>query len=414
MLPPAMRPASSPSVVPARPLASRRLRIGFDAHVIGRRQTGNERVQSNLLRALRQVCDHELIAYFSDRDTAAAWERERLGIRTVVVRPMTPFVRIPISLPLLAARDRLDVMFGHVNVAPIAPCPMVALIHDVAFGRHPEYLSAYERTYMRFTIPASMRWAAAIVAVSHFTKDEICALYSIPPDRVTVAPNGVDAAFFDPPSHPCIEPPFFLAAGNLQPRKNLVTLVRAYRDLIDRRPDVRERLVLVGQPAHEAEALLGEAADLMRAGRVVLPGYLADGDLAGLYRVATAFAYPSVYEGFGLPPLEAMAAGAPALVADISVMREVAGDAAVRLPATDVNAWREGLERVLDDPSHRQGLVHRGKERARLFTWQEQARIVVGVLERAAKTRRWNLPRRSAVQLSTRPLGREGEGSSSG
>jgi glycosyltransferase involved in cell wall biosynthesis len=381
--------------------------------VIGRRQTGNERVLASLLRALREVCDHELVAYFSDPPTAAAWEDERLGIEVRVVRPVTPFVRIPLSIPFLAARDRLDVLLGHVNIAPIAPCPVVTLIHDVAFAAHPEYFSRYQRAYMRRTVPASMRRAAAVVSVSRFTRDEAAAFYSIPPDRVTVAHNGVDPIFHHPPPNPCIEPPFFMAAGNLQPRKNLVTLVRAYRDLVVQRPELPERLVLVGQRTPEADALIGESAGLVRSGRVIFPGYLSDDDLAGLYRVATAFAYPSVYEGFGLPPLEAMAAGAPTLVADIPVMEEVVDDAAVRVPATDVGAWRTALERILDDPARREALRRRGKERAAMFTWQDQARIVLGVLERVAQTDPRLPGRLTKRRIRTRLYGRAGEGSSS-
>ncbi len=359
---------------------TRRLRIGVEAHVVGRRQTGNERVVSNLLLALERAGKHDVVAYFTDGPTAETWRRKAPGIDVRVVRPTNPLARIPISLPVLAHRDRLDALISHVNGPPFAPCPVVTLIHDVAFARHPEFFSRFQRAYMNVTVRASMRWADAVVAVSQFTKDEAVALFRFPAERVTVAHNGVDDVFDNPSEDPVVPPPFFLAAGNLEPRKNLATLVGAYRHLVARRPEIPERLVLVGQ-FKDAAPLLAASADLVQSGRLILPGYVSDEELASLCHAATAFAYPSVYEGFGLPPLEAMAAGAPTLVADIPVMREVVGDNGVRLPAKDPTAWRRAMERIIDDPEHRRSLIDRGRRHAASFTWDAQATAIARVIE---------------------------------
>jgi glycosyltransferase involved in cell wall biosynthesis len=369
--------------------ASRALRIGVEAHVVGRRQTGNERVVANLVRALAAIGPHDLVVYFTDPATAESWTAERLANTTIrLLRPAHPAVRIPLGLPLAARRDRLDVLLAHVNRPPVAPCPVVTLVHDVAFARFPEYFSRYERLYMNRSIPASIRRSGAILAVSAFTRDEIVALYGVPASRITVAPNGVDPIFLDPtPRRSPVEPPFFLAIGNLQPRKNLVTLLRAFRRFVEDHPDAPERLVVVGQERLGTEDLYREADDLRRAGRVQFTGYVADDEMVGLLQRATAFAYPSVYEGFGLPPLEAMAAGAPALVADIPVMREVAGEAARRLPPTDPEAWAAALWEVAADASGRPDAIVRGREWAARFTWERAASIVRDVLERSATGR---------------------------
>jgi glycosyltransferase involved in cell wall biosynthesis len=362
----------------------RRLRIGIDAHAIGERMTGNERFAANVIPAIRELCDHDLVLYFTRPESAGAWSgHPRTRIR--LIRPAHPLARIPAVLPWMARRDRLDVLFVQYSGPPVRSCPLVTVVHDVAFARFPTYYSLLERIWMRRTIPWTMRHAESIVTVSEFSRQEILSLYPMDPARITVAHEGVDAIFRDPAPRPSpLEPPFFLAIGNLQPRKNLITLIRAYRKLLRDHPEAPERLVVVGQQWFAAEDLYRESEDLRTSGRAVFTGYVPDEQLVGLLQRATAFCYPSVYEGFGFPPLEAMAAGTPALVADIPVMREVAGAGALRLPATDEGAWAEALFRVSAEAPLRGDLVARGRERADLFTWERCAQIILGALEGAA------------------------------
>jgi glycosyltransferase involved in cell wall biosynthesis len=367
-------------------LSGRRLRLGIDAHAIGERRTGNERFIANVVRELRGLCEHELVLYFTRPESAAAWPSSP-GTEVRLLRPANPVLRIPVVLPVRAFRDRLDALLVQYTGPPFVSCPVVTVVHDVAFALFPQYFSLSDRLWMGRTIPATMRRAASVVTVSEFSRDEIRRVYGLRPGRVVVAPNGVDPVFLARPDRPGPRrDPFFLAVGNLQPRKNVATLIRAYRRLLEWHPEVPERLVVVGQEwlAEEAAALRLEAADLTANGRVVFAGYVQDTQLVDLMREATAFAYPSLYEGFGLPPLEAMAAGTPALVSDIPVMREVVGDAAVRLPATDVEAWAKGLLRVATDGALREDLARRGPQRAARFTWQASARVVLAELERAA------------------------------
>lgn len=368
-------------------VSSPRLRIGVAAHKLGREGTSADRVVSNLIMALRDVCDHDLVLYLTDPEATERW-RSRGYFRTTVrlLRPSHPLVRLPLALPLAAARDNLDVLLAHVHRPPASPCPVVCLVNDVSFARMPQYFSRLERTYMNRTIPASMRRSQALVAISEFTRDEIVRVYDIPASRITVAPCAADPMFFDSTRRrSAVAPPFFLSIGNLQPRKNLITLIRAYQQLIEQHPSVPERLVIVGKNGFQAEQVHRVAEELHAAGKVVFTGHVDDQSLIGLLQHATAFAYPSVYEGFGLPPLEAMAMGVPVVVADIPVMREVVGNAALRLPATSKRAWAETLRKLSSERALAQRLSVRGRERAAEFTWEASARSVLTTLEGVVK-----------------------------
>ena len=374
---------------PTRTLRASRLRIGIDAHAMGERKTGNERFIANLIPALRARCDHDLILYVTNDEAARALTSRRLE-RTVVrtIRPTNPLIRVPLGLPIRASRDRLDVLLVQYVAGPAVPCPVVTVVHDVAFWKHPEFFSRSERAWMRRAIPFGMRRAAGIVTVSRFSRDEIVASFGIDPSKIAVAYEAADPVFLQPPTVAAgIDPPYFMALGNLQPRKNLAVLIRGFRSLVEGPSAIRERLVIVGQEWLGAAAIHAEASDLVASGRVVFTGYLPDERIVALLANATAFAFPSVYEGFGLPVLEAMAAGAPTLIADIPVMREVAGDAAMRVPATDALAWARALEELALQPERRKALADAGHRRAGEFTWDATADVVLASLEDAARPR---------------------------
>jgi glycosyltransferase involved in cell wall biosynthesis len=342
---------------------------------------------ANLLPALRAATSHQLVLYFTHREPAEPWRSAgRTDVR--ILRPKHPLVRVPVSLAALAARDRLDALLVQYTAPPLAPCPVVTVVHDVAFAVFPEFSRPIERLWITRTVPFTMRRAAGIVTVSEFSRDEIVRVFGIPAARITVAYDGVGSPFTDHVPKPSpVEGPFFLTVGNLQPRKNLATLIRAYRIAVTRKPDLPERLVIVGQEKFDTEELRRETEDLRARGRVTFTGYIRDDELLGLLQNATAFVYPSVYEGFGLPPIEAMAAGTPVAVSDIPVTREVCADAALRVPATDPEAWAEALLRLASDGPLRERLVGLGSERAAGFTWARCAQSVLTAMERAATGR---------------------------
>jgi alpha-1,3-rhamnosyl/mannosyltransferase len=241
---------------------------------------------------------------------------------------------------------------------------------------------------MRFTIPWTIRQADRVVTISRFSSREIQDRFGIGEDQIVVTYLGVDPAFAEPATvQSPLEPPFFLAVGNLEPRKNLTTLIRAFDLLRTRNPAIREKLVIVGKNFFKANDIRSLGNRLEQSGSIVFTGYVDDAKLIALVQNATALAYPSVYEGFGLPVVEAMAAGIPAVVSDIPVMREVAADGALRVDAFDVPAWVAALERIALDTDLRRRLIAAGRRRARDFRWRKSAETILATLESAVRGR---------------------------
>lgn len=346
---------------------NRRLRIGIDAHAIGERRTGNERFIANVLRELRDLCDHEFVLFFTSTRAAHEWA----GWHSRVIRPRSPWLRIPFSLPMAARRERLDVLLTQYTAPRWPGCPVVTVVHDVSFAEHPEFFTGVERLWMPRTIPATMRRAERVVTVSEFSKGEIQRIYGVPEAKIVVAPDGVDPVLVIE-SAPNGSEPYFLFVGTTSPRKNLQTLLSAFASMRRRNPEVRERLKVVGpgepgQPQDGVEYL----------------GYVDDPQLAGLLQHATALCFPSIYEGFGLPPLEAMAVGTRVLVSDIPAMREVCGEAASYLTPNDAEAWTGEMLRSATDLTLRTSSAEIGRKRASEFTWTRTARAVLSALEEA-------------------------------
>jgi glycosyltransferase involved in cell wall biosynthesis len=270
----------------------------------------------------------------------------------------------PVTLPLAARR--LDVLHCPTFRAPPYPRrPLVVTVHDLAVLRYPEAFNRWTRTYSRLTLPRIVRAAARLVAVSEFTKRELVELLGAPEERVRVIPNAVGAPFT--PDGPAAEGRYVLAVGTLEPRKNLRRLVQA----VGR---AGFELRVVGRRGWGGVELDGSAVRWL--------GEPPDAELASLYRGALCVAYPSLYEGFGIPVLEAMACGAPVVTSVGSATEEVARDAAVLVDPLDVDALAAGIGEAID---RREELSRRGRERAASFSWAESARATAAVYREVAE-----------------------------
>jgi len=362
------------------------VRIGIDAHAVGSHLGGNETYIRNVIRSLGDVDrggDYTL--FMTDaglRESIPGAER----MRRVAVRPHNPLLRIPVSFPLALARERIDVVHVQYVAPPLCPARIVVTVHDIAYDRHPELFTRAEVARFRLLVPLTVRRAAAVLTVSEFSKRDIVRRYLVPPERVIVAPDAADPMF--QPIHDEVRldavrqrygtgDEYILCVGNLQPRKNLRALIDAYVRL-RRAGATRRRLVLVGRKAWLHDDIFAAARDSGYADELVFTGYVPDIDLVALYNAAAVFVYPSLFEGFGLPPLEAMACGTPVICSNTSAFPEVVGDAALTVDPRDPKALASAIATVLRDTDLRASLAAAGLRRAAHFSWDSTARTILG------------------------------------
>lgn len=287
-----------------------------------------------------------------------------------------------------------DVLFIPAHVLPLG-APLVrrmrtvVTVHDLGYLRYPEAHTTAQRLYLRLSTVWSARAASHLIAVSAATRSDLVRLAGISPDRITVVHHGVAERFRQPVADPARaraivggDEPYFLYVGTVQPRKNLVRVIEAFADASRRLADagIAPVLVIAGKRGWLSEGIARRAAELGIAGRVRFAGYVADDDLPTLYREALAFVFPSLYEGFGMPVLEAMACGAPVLTSNSSSLPEVAGNAALVVDPLDTGAITEGMVRLACDAALRQELRQRGYQRAAQFTWDRCAEETLRVL----------------------------------
>ena len=269
----------------------------------------------------------------------------------------------------------------------LAPCPAVVTIHDLSFIRFRHLFRPANRLYLTVMTRLSARRARRFIAVSAHTASESERLLRIPKERIDVVYHGVDPAFRPLPTEQVevfrqrakLPQRFVLCVGTLEPRKNHIRLVEAYARIQHR----DTKLVLVGGKGWLYDELFARVEALGMSGNVIFAGYVANKDLPLWYSAATTFAYPSLYEGFGMPVLEAQACGTPVLTSTASSLPEAAGDGALMVDANDVDAIAAGLSRMLSEETLRRELRERGLAHASQFTWEQTARETASVYQHA-------------------------------
>lgn len=284
-----------------------------------------------------------------------------------------------IVLPLEAARYGLDVMFNPGFTAPLAaPCPSVTTFHDLQHKRFPEYFRWFDLPFWRFLLWAAAHRSRRLIAVSEATRADLLRFYHRRPDRVVVVPHGVNPEFFTldrSASKQAKTEPYLLCVSTLHVHKNIERLIRAYAS--KPRP---EKLILAGLRGFRAPEIEALIAEMGLGERVRIPGWLPRAELMKLYAGARAFVYPSTFEGFGMPVLEAMAAGIPVACSDIPPLREVAGDAVLYFDPLDEAAMSAALDRITCDQKLRSAQAREGPDHARPFTWQRTAEKTLAAL----------------------------------
>lgn len=368
------------------------MHIVLNAHLIsaqaGYRNAGVSTYSRRLLTALGElvqqgVTEHRFTALVHAVDLDAPGIAVRRG-PALLDSPLARIVWEQTALPLALARLCGDVVHGLVNVLPLATrVPGVVTVHDLSFIRYPELFPRVKRLYLTALCRASVQRARRVLAVSEQTAADLTRFFAVDPERIVIAPNGVAAEFVPGSAAGAaafraaqgLPERYWLYVGTLEPRKNLPMLLEAFARWRQTAEPVHHavQLVIAGGKGWAFDAIFDQVARLGLASVVRFPGFIPQAELPDWYRGAELFVYPSSFEGFGLPVAEAMACETPVLCSDAPGVREVAGDAAWRLPPDDVAAWTAALGELAAQPSRRAALAVAGRAQAARFTWRASA-----------------------------------------
>ena len=371
------------------------MRIGVNVHLLSTTHTGIQHyIRALVPELVAQAASHEVVLYGEPSQLPVSADR---GVRWVSAsRPLRSGVHRVLweqtVLPRLLRRDGVEVFFSPAFVLPMGwEGAGVVTVHDLNFEVSPQTVHPIRRAYLRRITRWSVLHARRVIAISASTTSDIVRRYGVPDEKVAVIPYGLDGIFHFEGAR-ALEPivrqryalpeQFLLFVGTLEPRKNLPRLIEAYA-LASRKADLPP-LVLAGAPGWQHERILSRAQGLGIVDKIVFTGYIPRDHLPGVYAAASALLYPSLYEGFGLPPLEAMGCGTPVLASHTSAMPEVVGDAGILVEPHDVQAIASGILRITKDEALRQQIKERGVERARQFRWDEAARSTLRVIEEAS------------------------------
>jgi glycosyltransferase involved in cell wall biosynthesis len=351
------------------------MRIGINAlYLIPGGVGGTEIYLRNVLAALEGIDHANEYFVFTNRETGNDLPHAVPLDVSAANRPARLFFE-QTRLPRQLRRLRIDILLNPGFTAPLfGSCPNVTVFHDLQHKRHPEHFRWFDLPFWRMFLYASVRRSRTLIAVSEETKRDLLRFYGVPADRVRVIPHGVEDAFFEIGRTRAAPEQFILYVSTLHPHKNHERLLRAFRRFRVGHPDYK--LVLTGMRGFHTDVVQQAVAALGLTEQVRVTGWIPRDDLFELYRKAAAFVYPSTFEGFGMPVIEAMAAGLPVACSDIEPLRSLTAGTAILFPPDDELALTAALERVVVDRS----LVPAARERARQFSWDECARQTLAAL----------------------------------
>ena len=358
--------------------------IGIDAsRATLAHKTGTERYAFEGIKTIASLADEkQRVRLYTHQQPIGAWF-DGPWVETRVLR--LPRMWTHIRLAAEITRHPPDILFVPAHVLPfICPVPAMVTVHDLGFRHFPETHTAFQRWYLNATTRRHVRTAQHIIADSTATATDLHNIYGAQLAQISVIHLGLSPSFSQVANPQStlkkygIETDYLLYIGTLQPRKNIGRIVSAFRQIADEFPHVS--LVLAGGKGWLFDQIAAEIAHLKLQNRIILPGYIPEVDKAALLSGATAFVFPSLYEGFGLPALEAMACGTPVLTSNTSSMPEVAGNAAVFVSPTDTGEISQGMRKLLTDSNLRTTLIQRGFRQAKKFSWDVTGRRIWNIL----------------------------------
>ena len=372
--------------------------IGLNAHLLtlseNYRGAGINRYMYSLLRSLPQVDGRNRYTAFLGERRMGDQGPPSLILRLSHLPTVNPVVRVlweQLIQPVALVKEQIDLLHSLAYALPLAcPARSVVTVHDLCVLLFPRAFNPANRLYLAAATRRAVRQADGVIAVSASTRRDLVRWLGVPEEKIAVVPNGIDATFRPIRDEERLEAlrrerglpeRMILFVGTMEPRKNAATLVRAYAQLKERAA-ISHKLVLVGGLGWRYERLFTLVEELGLQDDLVFPGFVSYDELPLWYNAADLFVYPSLYEGFGLPPLEAMACGVPVITSNVSSLPEVVGEAGPLVDPLDVEGLAEAMAHVLSDGALRAEMRERGLARAGQFSWLEAARGTARVYDR--------------------------------
>lgn len=368
------------------------MHIAIDAHSVGTQLAGNETYAVNLIEALAEIDQsNQYTLYVTQKSAIDRFTDRWANFRVKRTRPHTPLIRIPLTLARELRRHPVDVLHVQYTAPPFSPCPVIATIHDLSFEHLPETFKRRSWMQLRVTVRQTARRAAHVITISEYSRQDIAQTYDIDPGKISVTPLAAAARMTRVTDNARLRSirakygiarEYILALGSIQPRKNLIRLIEAYSLLRSAHSETSfPQLVLAGKRGWLDQATTRAAQTSAYSRDIVFTGYVADDDLAAIYSGAICFVYPSYFEGFGLPVVEAMQCAVPVIAGNQTSLPEVVKDAGLLVNPFDVQAFADAIERLVNDRDFGIALGERGFARAGEFTWKRTAELTLAVYE---------------------------------
>jgi glycosyltransferase involved in cell wall biosynthesis len=375
------------------------MRIGIDVTPLPPNPVGAGNYIIQLVRALASVeTEHEFVVFAQQSGRELIDIPAKPNVKWVILSDKSPGQRLlweQIALPRLVRRAGVELLHSlHYTRPLVLPCASVVTFHDLTFFLLPDLHTRAKRVFFPMAMRFSALKADALLSVSESTRQDAIRLLHIPAEKIFTTPLGVNEEFHIISDQAILEScrlryklpeKFILFVGLLEPRKNLPLLLKAYAQLL--KIEDAPRLVIVGRPGWGYKEILQQIDVLNLKDKVHFTGYVPAQDMPIVYNLAQVFVYPSIYEGFGLPPMEAMACGTPVITTDVSALRDHVGEAGILIPSQDEEALVQAMRKILLDPDLRKLLSLRGRQQVANFTWKRTALETMKVYQYVASKR---------------------------